>query len=268
MKAILCDVTRCVGCEKCVVACTETNRFGPEHFAARRQADGLSSRRALSIVQVGPRAYARKACMHCVHPACVDACLVGAIRKTPEGPVVYDAEKCIGCRYCMLACPFGIPRYEWDKALPFVVKCSMCADRQAEGKQPACVEACPHDAVVFGDRDELLAEAHRRIESKPGRYVPHVYGEDEAGGTCVLYISNVELDALGWPGEMGDEPMAARTWPVMNKTPAIALTVCGGLTALTWIVQRRNKLARERAALNAGPAEANPESEESSREHA
>jgi len=247
MNAILFDVTRCTGCETCVQACVTENNLGEALPAKRASRDRLSSRRFVSLVEVAPNAHARKSCLHCVEPACVDACLVGAIRKTPQGPVSYDADKCIGCRYCMLSCPFGIPRYEWDEKLPFVAKCTMCADRQQDGNLPACVEACPHDAVCFGERDELMAEAHRRIRKQPNTYLPHVYGEHEVGGTCVLYVSDVPLDALGWPEEVGTKSLSAMTWPVMSKTPGLALTVFGGLSALTWIIQRRNKMARERA---------------------
>lgn len=245
MKAILCDVNRCTACEKCVQACTESNNLPAELPAERAHSDHLSSRRFVSLVEVGPDAFARKSCLHCLEPACVDACLVGAIRKTPEGPVVYDADKCIGCRYCMLACPLSIPRYEWDKRLPFMAKCTMCSERVQEGEQPMCVEACPNGALSFGDRDTLLATAHRRIEAEPGAYVQKVFGEHDVGGTCVLYISPVPLTELGWPTTIGDKSLAAFTWPVMSKTPALALTVGGCLSALTWIIQRRNKLSHE-----------------------
>ena len=263
MKAILCDVTRCVGCEECVSACVESNRLGKELPAERAHPDRLSSRRLTSLVKVAPDTVARRSCLHCLEPACADACLVGALHKSPQGPVVYEADKCIGCRYCMLACPFSIPRYEWDQTLPFVIKCTMCVERLEEGKLPACVEACPYEALTFGDRDELLAEAHRRIEANPEQYVQHVYGESEVGGTCVLYVSHVPLDALGWPQVMGDKPMSAFTWPVMSKTPAVALTVCGGLSALTWLVGRRNRLALERAVQEHQAIEAGADSDES-----
>ena len=247
MKAILFDVTRCKGCEKCVQACVEANHLEEVLPAERARHDGLSSRRLMSVVEVGPGAFARKSCLHCLTPACVEACLVGAIRKTPEGPVTYDADKCIGCRYCMLACPVGIPRYEWDKKLPFVSKCSMCVERLEDGRSPACMEACPYEAMTFGERDDLLADAHQRIQAQPDTYLPHVYGETEMGGTCVLYISDVPLDSLGWPDEVGAKPLSAFTQPVMNATPAVALTVLGGVSALTWIIQRRNRMARERS---------------------
>jgi len=245
MKAILIDVTRCSGCEQCVLACVEANGLGPELAAERSSRDRLSGRRLCSVAAVPGGAYARISCHHCLQPACVEACLVGALTKTAAGPVVYDADKCIGCRYCMLACPFGIPRYEWEQTRPFIRKCTMCSDRLAEGGLPACVEACPHEALLFGERDALLAEAHRRIRDKPNTYVDHVYGEHEVGGTCVLYISHVRLDSLGWPEVVGTKAIPEYTWPVISKTPAVALTMAGCLSAVTWIVQRRMKIARE-----------------------
>jgi formate dehydrogenase iron-sulfur subunit len=245
MKAILCDVNLCTACEKCVQACTESNDLPAELPATRAHPDRLSSRRFVSLVEVAPDIFARKACLHCLKPACVDACLVGALHKTPDGPVVYDADKCIGCRYCMLACPFGIPRYEWDQTSPFMAKCTMCWERLQGGRAPACVEACPYGALSFGDRDALLATAHRRIKAAPDTYVPKVYGENDVGGTCLLYVSQVPLAKLGWPHTVGDDPLSSLTWPVMSKTPALALTVAAGLSALTWIIQRRNRLASE-----------------------
>jgi formate dehydrogenase iron-sulfur subunit len=147
----------------------------------------------------------------------------------------------------MLACPFGIPRYEWDETLPFITKCTMCVQRLSVGQAPACVEACPHEAIIFGERDELIAEAHRRIRSKPNLYLPHVYGEREVGGTCVLYVSHVPLDILGWPQRVGTKPIPAYTWPVISLTPGIAITVASVLTGVSWIVQRRMKIAAEQA---------------------
>ncbi len=262
MNAILCDVTRCTACEECVKGCVSENGLGETLPAERASRDGLSGRRVMSVIEVAPNAHARKACFHCVEPACADACLVGALHKTEDGPVTYDADKCIGCRYCMLSCPFSIPRYEWDKKLPFVSKCTMCAERQKEGKQPVCVESCPNGALTFGDRDELLAEAHKRIKGDPNTYMDHVFGEEEVGGTCVLYLSHVALDALGWPERVGEKPLAAYTWPVMSKTPGMAVSVFGGLTALAWIINRRNQMASERAVEATAPQEPQHEVEE------
>ena len=129
----------------------------------------------------GPgHAYVRKQCRHCLEPACASACPVGALHKTDLGAVVYDAARCMGCRYCMMACPYGIPRYTWDAAVPYVRKCILCYSRIEQGRQPACTEACPSKATIFGDRDELLAEAHRRIAENPGQYGKKVWGEKEA----------------------------------------------------------------------------------------
>jgi formate dehydrogenase iron-sulfur subunit len=159
----------------------------------------------------------------------------------------------------MLACPFGIPRYEWDKKLPFITKCTMCADRLDVGKAPACVEACPYGAIVFGEREDLLAEAHHRIRSKPDLYLPHVYGEREVGGTCVLYVSHVPLDVLGWPELIGTKTVPAYTWPVISLTPGIGLTVATLLSSITWIIHRRMKIAGEQAV---GSSEHAPQSQE------
>jgi formate dehydrogenase iron-sulfur subunit len=246
MRAILVDVTRCTGCERCVDACVEKNGADPMKAQIDRlvSADGLSENRLLSITQVATGRFSRMSCMHCLEPSCVSACLVGGITKTPEGPVVYDPEKCIGCRYCMLACPFHIPRYEWDETIPFMKKCDMCADRQADGLEPACVEACPNEALRFGERDSLLREAHELIARSRGAYLPRVWGEHELGGTSVLYVSDVDLDAMGWPGP-GTPPIPSLTEPLIAKTPFIGVGVAAGLVGLNWVIRRRMRLARE-----------------------
>lgn len=246
MKAILVDVTRCTGCERCVSACVEENELDPVKAQVDRAMtkDGLSENRYLSVPKVGEGRFVRMSCMHCLEPSCVSACLVGGLTKTPEGPVIYDPEKCIGCRYCMLACPFHIPRYEWDERVPFVCKCTMCFQRLQEGRVPACVEACPEDALKFGERGALLQEAHRMIASSHGRYLPRVWGEEEFGGTSVLYVSDVDLGAVGWP-EPETEPIPSLTEPLIAKTPVIGLSVMGGLLGINWVIRRRMRLARE-----------------------
>ncbi|MFO7892154.1 MAG: 4Fe-4S dicluster domain-containing protein [Longimicrobiales bacterium] len=243
MNGLLVDVTRCTGCERCVAACVEANGLDPVEAQRDRAttADGLSANRLVSLVRVQDR-FVRKSCMHCVEPACVAACLVGGITKTPEGPVVYDPDKCIGCRYCMLACPFHVPRYQWDRTTPFMAKCAFCFERLAEGRSPACVEACPEEALTFGTRSSLLEEAHRRIETHPHQYQPHVWGEHEFGGTSVLYVSDVDLNALGWPGEQVPS-IPSLTQPLIEKTPAIGLSVAGCLLGVNWVIRRRMSLA-------------------------
>ena len=244
MYAILVDVTKCTGCERCVAACVEENDLDPVQAQIDRAVtkDGLSDNRFVSVPKVGPGRFARMSCMHCLEPACVSACLVGGITKTPEGPVVYDPEKCIGCRYCMLACPFHVPRYEWDDSVPFMRKCAMCFHRQEEGLPPACVEACPNEALRFGERSVLLEEAHRTIASEQGRYLNRVWGEHEFGGTSVLYISDVDLEVAGWPSA-DTESIPSLTEPLIAKTPFIGMGVMGSLLGINWVIRRRMRLA-------------------------
>lgn len=246
MNAILMDVTKCTGCERCVSACVESNGLDAVRARTDRAVtrDGLSANRPLSILQIEDGRFARMGCMHCLEPSCVSACLVGGITKTADGPVVYDPDKCIGCRYCMLACPFHVPRYEWDRTEPYMVKCGMCAAKVEKGGMPACVEACPEDAIVFGPRDVLLAEAHRRIDARTRGYLPRVWGEHEFGGTSILYISDVDMAALGWPSER-TEPIPSLTEPLIRKTPIIGAAVACGLLGINWVIARRVKLASE-----------------------
>jgi formate dehydrogenase iron-sulfur subunit len=243
MKAILFDATKCRGCERCVAACVEFNGKDPEAAARDRAVtrDGLSANRLVSVLPMQEGRFIRLSCMHCLEPSCVAACLVGGLTKTEDGPVVYDPDKCIGCRYCMLACPFHIPRYEWDKTQPLMSKCSMCFDRLLEGEHPACVEACPNDAMSFGERDELLRQAHSTIKRHPGRYLDRVWGESEFGGTSVLFISDVDLAAAGWPRQSSDS-IPSLTDPLIHKTPFIGLGVALGCWGLGAIIRRRNLL--------------------------
>lgn len=263
-KAILTDTTLCTGCEECVKACKEVNDLGPDVPRRwKRTIDDLSSSRYTTMVRREGDRFVRRFCRHCVDPACVSACLVGALQKTEEGPVIYDSDRCMGCRYCMNACPYGIPRYDWEKSIPFVQKCTMCYHRIQEGKQPACVDACAYDAAMFGPRDELLAEAHRRIAAEPDRYVDRVFGETEVGGTSVLYISDINLDFLGQRPDLGDIPLPELTWAALSKVPPMVIGMTGLMAGAYWITARRMKLAAE-AAQAAQPAQpAQPRTTES-----
>jgi formate dehydrogenase iron-sulfur subunit len=245
MFAILVDITKCTGCEKCVVACVEKNNLNLEksQFDRITSKDGLSANRLLSLKKVETGHYARLSCMHCVEPACVSACLVGGITKSTDGPVIYDPDKCIGCRYCMLACPFHIPRYEWNETKPFMIKCNLCYDRIQVNEKPACVDACPNNAIIFGERDEILKRAYSIIDSNPKKYFNHVWGEKEYGGTSILYLSDIDLSKMGWP-ESSNLPIPQLTEPLIEKTPVIGLTVGGCLVGLNWIIKRRMKFAR------------------------
>ncbi|MBN1212295.1 MAG: 4Fe-4S dicluster domain-containing protein [candidate division Zixibacteria bacterium] len=248
MLGILIDTTKCTGCEKCVMACINDHRLDSLKAETDRAVtrDGLSANRWATIMKVDDGRFARKSCMHCIEPSCVSACLVGGITKEPDGPVVYDPDKCIGCRYCMLACPFHVPRYEWDRTVPFMRKCDMCFEKLKLGQPPACVAACPNQVMQVGKREDLLKTAHRLIDGSNSGYLPHVWGESEFGGTSVLYISDVDLAALGWP-ETTLEPIPSLTEPLISKTPFIGLGVAASILSINWIIRRREKLAGEQS---------------------
>ncbi|MEW6236856.1 MAG: 4Fe-4S dicluster domain-containing protein [Candidatus Omnitrophota bacterium] len=246
MKGMLTDVTKCIGCGQCVKGCTEANRLQEQPSKLYHSRDGLSGQRFTTVIHIkkdGEDRYVRKHCRHCIEPACASACIVGALQKTPEGAVIYDDGMCIGCRYCMMACPFGIPKYEWASAVPYVRKCTLCYERFREGTIPACVEACPEQATIFGDRDELIAAAQQLIKDNPGKYIDRVYGEKEIGGTAVMYISDAPLDFLAWKPNLDERPLPRYTWAALSKVPGIAFGVAAGMTGLYWIIERRMKLS-------------------------
>jgi formate dehydrogenase iron-sulfur subunit len=245
---VLIDVTRCTGCNQCVQACATANELGEARRAIQHSPDGLSAVRWSAIAESPQGGFVRKACRHCLEPACVSACPVGAMYQTSQGIVLYDGEKCMGCRYCMMACPYGIPRYEWDSAAPLVRKCNLCYQRMESGELPACVQACPEQVMTFGERDELLALAHQRIQQAPEQYLPVVYGESEAGGTAVMYISHVPLDFLGYHGATGEQPWPELTWSWLSKVPGVALATTGMMAGLFWIIGRRMQAEEARAA--------------------
>jgi len=245
--AILTDTTKCNGCHECVAACKRANGLPPDIPRRWDLDDGLSSRNWTSIVEGPEHSLVRKQCRHCLEPACVSACPVGALYKSGFGAVVYDPAKCMGCRYCMMACPYGIPRYDWNAAVPYVRKCILCYDRIRDGRQPACTEACPQKATIFGDRDALLAEAHRRIAAEPGKYLDTVWGEHEVGGTSVLYISNVDLSFLTGGRSPGTKPLPATTAVAMEAVPFAFCGVLALMAGVHWVIDRRIKVPKEEA---------------------
>lgn len=245
MKSMLIDITKCTGCESCVKACGHSHGLPPDVPSVRESNDGLSAYQYSTVLHFDDSHHAKKQCLHCMEPGCAAACPVGAIRKTKEGPVVYDPSKCIGCRYCMLACPVGMPRYEWDKKIPYMKKCDMCIDRLRENRLPACVEACPNGVCQVGEREELLAVAHKRIEQNPQTYLDHVYGEKELNGTSVMYLSNVSLAGLGWPKIVGDKSMLHYTEGLVEATPWIGGGVAAVLSGVLFIIKRRMQLQAE-----------------------
>ncbi|HET6349700.1 MAG TPA: 4Fe-4S dicluster domain-containing protein [Candidatus Krumholzibacteria bacterium] len=240
-KALLVDISRCIGCGACVEACMQAHNQTGDYEQAK-----VLSANNYTVVQERGDYYVRRLCMHCLQPTCVSVCPVGALQKTADGPVVYEAAKCIGCRYCMQACPFSVPRYEWTKVVPRVAKCDMCATRKQGGT--ACAAACPEAATVFGSRDEMLAEARKRLKDDPAGYVQHIYGEEEAGGTSVLLISPVPLEQLGYPGNLPQDPLPARTWAALSHVPDVVTIGGAFLLAIWWITRRREEVARVEAA--------------------
>jgi len=245
-KAILTDVTKCIGCLECVSACKEANHLGTDVPREWQKSDGLSAENWTSIIQLKDKHYVRKQCRHCLEPACASACPVGALHKTKEGPVVYDSEKCLGCRYCMMACPYGIPRYDWDQAVPYVRKCIMCYDKIKQGEQPACTKACPQEATIFGERDDLIKIAHRRIKESPGKYIDRVWGEHEVGGTSVLYLSDVNLDFLSYNKDLGTNALPGLTAPAMKAVPFAFFGMGGVLYGVNWIIKRRMEMHKDK----------------------
>jgi len=250
-RGLLIDAVRCTGCKECVKACMSLHEFEGDP----KQVTQLSATAYTLVVERKDGTNLREMCRHCQKPSCASVCPVAALRKTDLGPVVYDSKRCIGCRYCMVACPFSVPRYEWDKAVPSVRKCDMCIDRLLEGKQPACADACQYDATVPGTREELLVEAHKRIAESPDEYHPHVYGEYELGGTNVLFLTPKPIEELFRPGLDGSEPLPVRTARVLDKIPGIAIGGGAALMAFWWITRRRDEVAAwEHAQRKAGLA--------------
>jgi Fe-S-cluster-containing dehydrogenase component len=186
--------------------------------------------------------YVKRQCFHCIEPACASACPVKALEKTATGPVVYHEDRCIGCRYCMVACAFGVPKYEYEKAAPFVRKCSFCADRQTQGLPPACTEVCPSGALTFGKRDELLEEAKTRIYTAPGKYLHRIFGEHEAGGTSWMYIADATFEQLGFKTNVGNRPYTELTEGALSAVPFIMTLWPPFLMGLYSFTQRREKL--------------------------
>jgi formate dehydrogenase iron-sulfur subunit len=252
-KAMLIDLTRCIGCRACQAACKqwndlpaeETENLGSYENPPRRSAKTWTTVTFNEVEYEGNFAwvFAKRQCMHCEQPACASACIVGALHKTPEGPVVYDNKKCIGCRYCMLACPFGVPAFEWDKPIPYIRKCTFCADRLEAGMEPACAKACPTDALLVGEREELLQVAHRRIKTNPDKYVDHIYGEKEVGGTSVLYLSSLPFEKLGFP-TLGSEPIPRYADVAMTAVPPTIVVVAAAMGGVYWITKRRDKMSQ------------------------
>ena len=315
--ACLVDTTLCIGCRACQVACKEWFEMPAEQTSFLGTGGGYENPPALSgktltritfheILDADGAlersVFVKRQCMHCVEPACVSACPVAALEKVKvngkaEGPVIYHPDKCIGCRYCMMACPFDIPKLEWDKLLPHIKKCSFCFNRigeaapatagaegqpllaprpedarppappgaaQVDGRPlsdeslkrfedgqrtPACALACPTEAIAFGDRDELMAAARRRIAGRrehrdSWQYVDHIYGEREVGGTSWLYISNVPFERLDFRMDLGERAYPEYTALALDAVPPAVIAIGVALGGVYWVSNRRDAVAK------------------------
>ena len=243
---LLYDTTRCIGCKACVVACKEANAMPADvdgSGAGLYDAPEGLNEYTKNVIQLyrgaDESSYVKKQCMHCVDPACVGACMLGALQKGKWGVVTYDVSKCVGCRYCEAACPFGVPKFEWSKKAPKIVKCELCKERLAEGKQPACTEACPRGAVIFGRHADHLADARARLAAEPGKYVQRIYGEKELGGTQVLYVSHVPFEKLGF--HFDDEQSVPHTQQAVQHGIYKGFAAPVALYALLGAVMFRNR---------------------------
>ena len=214
---ILYDSNLCGGCQVCEIVCGEQYGFP---FPEDEPVPGIirepneERRVAVNCCNTSKgEMYIRKACNHCNNPACASACLTKAMLKTDEGPVIWREEKCMGCRSCMIACPFDIPKFEYNSPNPKIQKCRMCFELLQDGQMPVCVENCPAEALLFGKRKDLIEIAKARIYEDPENYHHAIYGEHEVGGTGVIYLSSVPFEELGFRTDLGTVP-----YPEYNKT--------------------------------------------------
>lgn len=226
---ILYDSNKCAGCQSCEIACAQVHGLPEpsdtvETGVVRKTSE--TQRCVVNSIQTSKgEVFIRNQCMHCNEPACVAACLTQAMYKTKEGPVIWRGDKCMGCRYCMVSCPFDIPKFEYNSSNPKIQKCDMCYDRTSQGQLPACVENCPAEAIFYGSRRELIAEAHRRIVENPELYVDSVYGERVAGGTGMLYLTPVPVQELGFNTELQNESYPALTTGFLYSVPSVFVLV-------------------------------------------
>ncbi len=265
-NGVLFDNTRCIGCRKCEEACNKVNEL-PEPAQSFRDLSVLDNKRrttsiAYTIVNRYAEAggsrgpiYRKDQCNHCLEPACASACFVQAFKKTETGAVTYDETVCVGCRYCMIACPFEIPTYEYDSAFtPRVMKCTLCYPRISKGLLPGCVESCPTEALTYGKREKLLKIGRERIRRFPDRYMNHIYGENEMGGTSWLYLSAVPFKEIGMREDLGVTPAPKLTSGALSAVPIVVglwPVLLGGVYAINKRKEKIEKQEKEQAVAEA-----------------
>jgi Fe-S-cluster-containing dehydrogenase component len=254
---LLYDTTRCIGCKACVVACRDANGLQPDTSwsGGLYQAPLDLNEKTKTVIKLyddgaGHRSFFKAQCMHCVDPACASACMLGAFKKREFGIVTYDVNYCIGCRYCEVACPFGVPKFEWAKAAPRMVKCELCNHRIAQGKIPACAEVCPRQAVIYGKREDLLRDAKARLAENPGKYIQKIYGEVDGGGTQCLYLSHVPFEQLGLPvlGEQSTPTLQRTIQHAVYKGFAAPIALYG----ILGVVMLRNRKTQPQESTGEG----------------
>lgn len=264
---LLVDETRCTGCRGCQVACKQWNDLPGEKTHQSGEYTNPPSLNANTWLMIDFKevevdgelkwSFLNRRCMHCEHPACVSACPVGALRKQDDGPVTWDGGKCIGCRYCMVACPFDIPTFTWDEGLfgggAKIRKCNLCIDRVRNGLEPACVKTCPTGTLNFGTHEEMVALAQERLTKNPEKYYKDqgIYGLKDAGGTTILYISHIPFEMMGLP-VVRDKKMSEVSETIMKSTPIVAVSWAGILAGLWWVFGRRNAMMSGKKTDNGG----------------
>ncbi|MFH1195617.1 MAG: 4Fe-4S dicluster domain-containing protein [bacterium] len=257
---VLVDTTVCIGCRKCEWACKNAHQLPAGDISDYENRAVFEKRRrpdhtALTVVNEYPNPEkpqlpinVKVQCMHCDRPACVSACIVGAFSKMENGSVVWDTDKCIGCRYCMVACPFQVPAFDYDKALkPDISKCDFCFDRTKQGLLPACVQICPVEALTYGKRSDLIQIAYKRIENYPDRYINHLFGETEVGGTSWMYMANKDFAKLDFP-KLGESPAPGVSESIQHGifayfVPPLAFyALIGGIM---WLTKKKDNSGEE-----------------------
>ena len=244
-KGVLYDSARCKGCRGCEYDCADANNLPvpipTKDIKGLRKPDEAHRTVVNEYNTSKGKVFVKMQCMHCNEPACGAACLTQAMSKTKEGPVIWRGEKCMGCRYCMVSCPFDIPKFEYHSPNPKIQKCTMCFEtRVQKGELPACVENCPNEALMFGTRRELIQEARRRIYEKPDLYVDQIYGEHEAGGTCWLYISPVPFNEIGMNTSVQQASYPALTKGFLYSVPSVFVLIPALLLGIQQATKKNN----------------------------
>lgn len=249
---VLVDTTRCIGCRACEVTCAEEHDLFVADVTNDNALENIrdTSDKQWTVVNryetEKGEVFVKRQCMHCWQPACAAACPTNAMNKTKEGPVTWNGDKCMGCRFCMVSCPFDIPKFEYHEWNPKIQKCNMCYERLEKGQKPACVEACPTDALMFGKKRELMEVARHRIYNHPDDYVHHIYGELEVGGTGWLYLSRVPFDQIGFRTDLGTTPYPEYTKEFLYAVPLVLFGVPALLYGLNTLAERKNELSENK----------------------